>query len=636
MKERDRMKFSEDADQYIWLEDLDDPRVREWVSERNRRVKRELGPFSEKLNPRIERYYSIPLVIALEASRKGVFTITREEGAYKIKLLALNGETHELVDSRDLGEDVLIKALFTDKKGGRFAISYSFGGSDKGFTDVIDTASGEVLDRLEDMVVYYIVWLGDDEYCYVRFFREGVTPDGVSAPASRVFLRKDGSEEMVFGKGIETSYLISLKEGGGGSKAMLNVSYGWSRSTVYAGDLRNPESWRVIFGGEDFRAFPIDFVGGDYLVASYDGEGLGRVVAVSEGGGARELLGEQKYPLIDATVAGEKIVANYLVDASSILKTFSLDGAEQDEFTFEAAGSVDFLRTAWGGCVFRYQSFTIPHRVYSLREGRLSILASEEVPGDFEVEESWVTSKDGTRIHAFSVKRRGAQPDKAYVFGYGGFSIPLTPRFYPFVIPFIEDGGVYVHTNLRGGVEYGEAWHRAGMRERKQNVFDDYASVLRDLKERGVRVVAFGRSNGGLLVGATMTQRPELLDGAVIGYPVLDMRRFHKLYVGKSWVPEYGDPDDPGDAAFLAQYSPYHHIRDDVSYPPIFMYTGIHDDRVHPGHAFKFAARLDDAGHEYLLRVEEMSGHAGATPKTKIDEESDLMAFVYKALGMAK
>jgi prolyl oligopeptidase len=139
---------------------------------------------------------------------------------------------------------------------------------------------------------------------------------------------------------------------------MLNVSYGWSRSTVYAGDLRDPESWRVIFGGEDFRAFPIDFVGGDYLVASYDGEGLGRIVAVSEGGGARELLGEQRYPLIDAIAAGEKIVANYLVDASSILKTFSLDGTEQEEFTFEAAGSVDFLRTAWGGCVFRYQSFT--------------------------------------------------------------------------------------------------------------------------------------------------------------------------------------------------------------------------------------------------------------------------------------
>jgi prolyl oligopeptidase len=440
---------------------------------------------------------------------------------------------------------------------------------------------------------------------------------------------------MVFGEGIETSYLISLKEGGGGAKAMLNVSYGWSRSTVYAGDLRDPGSWGIIYGGEDFRATTIDHVEGDYLVASYDGEGLGRIVAVSEEGGERELLGEQEYSLLDATVAGEKIVVNYLVDASSTIRTFGLDGSELDAFTFEAAGSVDFLRTAWGGCVFRYQSFVVPHRIYTLREGRLSILASEDVPGEFEVGESWVKSKDGTRIHSFSVKRRGAQPDKAYVFGYGGFSIPLTPRFFPFVIPFIEDGGAYVHTNLRGGVEYGEAWHRAGMRERKQNVFDDYASVLRDLKENGKRVVAFGRSNGGLLVGTTMTQRPELLDGAVIGYPVLDMRRFHKLYVGKSWVPEYGDPDDPGDAKFLAEYSPYHHIRDDVSYPPIFMYTGIHDDRVHPGHAFKFGARLDDAGHEYLLRVEEMSGHAGATPKTKIEEESDIMAFVYKALGMA-
>ena len=605
------------------------------MSERNRRTRRELGAISEGLNPRIEGCYSIPLVIALEATQRGVFTLSREEGAYKIKLLAPGGGARELVDSRGLGEDVLIKALFADRGGDRFAVSYSSGGSDEGFTDIYDTDSGRVLDRLEGMVVHNLVWLGEDGYYYVRYFREGATPDGVPAPACRVFLRRGGEEEMVFGEGIGTSHFVSIEGCGGGSKVMLEVSYGWSRSSVYAGDLRDPGSWELIYGGEDYRAFPVDFVDGEYLVASYDGGGWGRIVAVAEEGEARELLGEREHPLHDAVVAGDRIVANYLVDASSTLRAFALDGAELDEYGFEAAGTVDYMSASGGGCVFLYQSFTIPHRVYSLDEGGLSILASEEVPGDFEVSEGWATSRDGTRIHSFSVGKKGARPDKAFVFGYGGFSIPLTPRFYPFVMPFIEDGGVYVHTNLRGGTEYGEAWHRAGMRERKQNVFDDYASVIRGLKEGSVRVVAFGRSNGGLLVGATMTQRPELLDGAVIGYPVLDMRRFHKLYVGRAWVPEYGDPDDPGDAEFLAEYSPYHHVSEGGGYPPVFMYTGIHDDRVHPGHAFKFAARLEDAGHDCLLRVEEMSGHAGATPRTKIDEESDLMAFVYRTLGMA-
>ena len=199
----------------------------------------------------------------------------------------------------------------------------------------------------------------------------------------------------------------------------------------------------------------------------------------------------------------------------------------------------------------------------------------------------------------------------------------------------LEDGGVFVYANLRGGTEYGEAWHRAGMRERKQTV-DDFISVIEKLREEGSRVVATGRSNGGLLVGATMTQRPEILEGAVIGYLVLDMERFHKLLIGKAWVPEYGDPEDPEDAEFLSRYSPYHNVKKVVGYPPTFLFTGLHDDRVHPAHALKFAALLEDSGHKSLLRVETKSGHAGATPETKIAEESDVMAFVYRSLGLSK
>ena len=174
------------------------------------------------------------------------------------------------------------------------------------------------------------------------------------------------------------------------------------------------------------------------------------------------------------------------------------------------------------------------------------------------------------------------------------------------------------------------------MREKKQNVFDDFASILAYFKKREAKTVAFGRSNGGLLVGAMVTQYPEILDGAVIGYPVLDMLRFHKLYSGKSrtWMSEYGDPDNPEDMKYLIKYSPYHNLIK-KKYPPILIYTGLHDDRVHPAHAFKFAAKLEEYGSEYLLRVETRSGHAGATPDTRIKEYSDIMAFIYKVLELS-
>jgi prolyl oligopeptidase len=218
-------------------------------------------------------------------------------------------------------------------------------------------------------------------------------------------------------------------------------------------------------------------------------------------------------------------------------------------------------------------------------------------------------------------------------YGYGGFAVSLTPRFYPYAIPFLEDGGAFVIANLRGGKEYGEEWHRKGMREKKQNVFEDFKAVLKTFKDQGSKVVAFGVSNGGLLVGTVLTKHPQLIDGALIGYPVLDMLRFHKLHIGEAWVPEYGNPNHSKDAEFLAKYSPYHNVTK-KSYPPIMLFTGLHDDRVHPAHALKFAAKLDEVKAPYLLRVETKSGHSGATPTTKTEEYADIMAFVYKTLRL--
>jgi prolyl oligopeptidase len=614
---------------------MDDPKVDEWVAMRNAEVRRALAPLSRSLKPRIERYYSIPLVISLEASKRGVFSLFREEGAYKVKLITLDGSVRELLDSRGLGEDILIQKVHPDIGGDRYALNYSRAGSDKGFTDLIDVASGEVLDSLEG-VTHSVTWLGEDRYYYVRSYRETTTPDGVEPPASRVILRECGQEEMVYGEGVPTSNWFGLSKSLTGEKALLVQSYGWHRSTVIAGDLESPDEWGKIFGGEDYKAYPVDFVGGRYLISSYDGEGFGRIVSIDASGTVEELVGEGIEPLQSVVATEHGLVSSYMVDATSIVRRHDIRGRLVRDYDFETPGSVSSLTTDGSECYFRYQSFTTPHRVYRLAEGRPTALLSEEVPEEYVVEDLWSTSQDGTRVHSFMVKKKGSKPTKALLYGYGGFSIALTPRYFPNVIPFLMDGGIFIQANLRGGLEYGEGWHRAGMRENKQHVFDDFISVIEQLREGGSKVVATGRSNGGLLVGATMTQLPNILDGAVIGYPVLDMKRFHKLLIGRAWVPEYGDPDDPEDAEFLSGYSPYHNVDEGTKYPPTFLFTGLHDDRVHPAHALKFAAVLEEAGHSYLLRVETKSGHAGATPETKIEEESDVMAFVYKSLGIVE
>jgi len=628
------MPFNEDPDPYLWLENLEDPKVVEWATARDAEARSALAPLSNRLRPRIETYYGIPLVISLEASRRGVFALLREEGAYKVKLIHRDGTLQDLVDSRDLGEDILIKYVHPDLSGDKYALNYSFAGSDKGYTDLLDTNSGERLDRLEG-VTNDVTWLGDDRYYYVRSYRETPTPDGVEPPTNRVFLRDGGTEEMVYGEGVPTSHWLSLGKSLEGDKALLAMSYGWHRSTAIAGDLANPDSWAKIYGGDDFLAYPIDHVRGRYLVASFEGDGWGRVLSTDGAGSVETVIGETNESLQGVVATTNGFVSTYMVDASSIVRRHDPEGRLVDEFGFETPGSVSSLTTDGSECFFSYQSFTIPHRVYRMGDAGPEALMSEEVPGDFVVENLWSKSRDGTPVHSFLVRKNGVKPSKAYLYGYGGFSIPLTPSFFPSAIPLLEDGGAFVYANLRGGTEYGEEWHRAGMRERKQNVFDDFISVIETLREEGSRVVATGRSNGGLLVGATMTQRPEVLDGAVIGYPVLDMARFPELLIGKAWVPEYGDPEDPEDAEFLSRYSPYHNVKAGVVYPPTLLFTGLHDDRVHPAHAFKFAALLTDSGHKNLLRVETKSGHAGATPETKIAEEADVMAFVYRSLGLS-
>ena len=616
-------------DSYRWMENLNDERVLKFIEDENKRFREFIGDLPEKLIDDVRTYYYLPNIWEAQITKRGTFVKMNEAGRQLIKLL----ETEEIiVDSKkleeELGDEVLLQGFTVDREGKRLAYNFSIGGADEGITKIIDLKTREIIEEIKPSL-WNIVFL-DDGYYFARFYRKEKTPDGMKPPAERIFLKKGEEEIMVFGKGLGSGYFMNLHKSTDGKWAMLTVTFGWNKADIYLGPIDEPEKWRKVYSS-DVPAHPIDVIDGKLYIYTREGRGLGKIIAI-ENDKVGEIISEDKFPLEWAVIVNGRILAGYLVHASSKLKVFTLDGRLIEEISFEIPAQVYPLDNDGEQVLLRYESFTIPYRLYRFRD-RLEPIDEVEVEGEFEVSEDFAVSKDGTRVHYFMVKKKGTKSNKAWVFGYGGFNIALLPRFIPQVIPFIERGGTFVMANLRGGSEYGEEWHRAGMRENKQNVFDDFIAVLSKLKSEGYKVAAWGRSNGGLLVSAVLVQRPDVMDAALIGYPVIDMLRFHKLYIGSVWIPEYGDPDDPKDREFLLKYSPYHNVKPQ-KYPPTLIYTGLHDDRVHPAHALKFAKKLKDLEAPVYLRVETKSGHMGASPETRIRELADLLAFVVKVLGI--
>ncbi len=628
---------TKEQDKYLWLENLEDPRVIKWVDERNKKLRELLGNLPDSLFPRVLRYYEIPYIIVAYPLNDGFIILKKNPRSYSVELYSYDGELVEkIVDSREIDANAIIHMIYPSLSGEILAYYYSIGGQDVGELVVMDTSDKRVLDRVKGSVGG-IVWLSDEEYYYTRFYRKEKTPDGVKPPAERIYYRViDGKEELVFGKGLGTNYMISVHPTYNEDMIMVTVHYGWVKSMIYGGPLREPIEWKLLFDGGDYIVAPVDYHNGKPYIAYYDGGGLGRILEVRDNK-VKEIVGEdEKYPLENARIFKGKIIASYLIDASSRLRILDLEGRVLREIIFDKPGSANWLIVRGDKLLFKYESFDTPSRISLLKdplEDPVTLL-SYKVDLDIVIEEEWVKSNNGTMIHFFIVKPKEVKEKIALVRGYGGFSVSLRPRFIPVIYPLLEDGAIFVQAHLRGGGEYGEKWHRAGMRENKQNVFEDYKAVLRYLKEQGYKTIAWGASNGGLLVAATITQNPELVDVALIGYPVIDMLRFHKLYIGKLWTTEYGDPDNPKDREFLLRYSPYHNIDPSKKYPPTLVYTGLYDDRVHPGHAFKFVAKLEEIEAPVYLRVEKQSGHSGANPEVKARETTDIIAFVYKVLKL--
>jgi prolyl oligopeptidase len=626
-------------DKYAWLEDATNPRVIEWARRQDRIARESVKEYSDDLFKRLVPFYRRPIMRSVQLTKAGVFLFFSNDRSYRVELLQPDGHRELVADSARLGKDAVIQAAQARNDGRVVALHYSQGGSDEGTVAVMDLDTHKVVDRLQGFVGN-LLWMKEDSYYYVRTYRNEKTPDGVEPPADRVLLRQGGKDEVVFGAGQQTNTSVGMVASGDGSEALLDVSYGWSKSRPYGGRIRLPESWAPLYKETDSIVTNINRVGGRHLLLSFE-KGCGEVLSTGSGG-VRKLVPEGNWPLQEAALVGDKLLCHYLVNACSELRLCDLNGRPKRTIKFPIPGSLiasptgSAISALGGDAVLAFSSFALPFVVYKTKGSRLEKLLSEELPGRYSVRHKHATSADDTRVHYFVTTKNGSSTKKALLFGYGGFRVSLTPSFNPAFLPLMEDGAMFAVANLRGGLERGEEWHKAGMRERKPNVFDDYLAVLAKLNRQGMDVVGFGRSNGGLLMGATVNARPDLFAGVLIGYPVLDMMTFNRLLVGRAWVPEYGDPDDPKDRKFLLAYSPYHNIAPGKRYPPVFIYTGLKDDRVHPAHAFKFYARLKEVGADVLLRVETESGHIGTTPKARIREEADKLAFVYNALGIGE
>jgi prolyl oligopeptidase len=339
------------------------------------------------------------------------------------------------------------------------------------------------------------------------------------------------------------------------------------------------------------------------------------------------------------------LYAVYLANASDRIAQFALDGASLGAVELPGIGTIVTIDAQphhpW--VVLIYTSFTAPPAAYLFNGLSLMRLdpAAGQPSSSYVTEQVWYPSKDGTRVSMFLVHRADIQPDgerPVLLSGYGGFNINRTPAYDPGNFPFLDRGGIFALANLRGGGEYGEEWHRAGMLDKKQNVFDDFVAaaefLIREQYTRAAKIAIEGGSNGGLLVGAAMMQRPDLFGAVLCRVPVADMLRYHLFTVGRFWIPEYGCAEDASQFEYLIKYSPYHNVRGGVRYPPTLVMTADTDDRVDPGMAKKFAARLqaDGAGGPILIRVETKAGHGTGKPVAKlIEEEADMLAFLQLA-----
>ena len=664
------------ADPYRWLEDGESEETRSWTAAQNALTERVLKavPGRAALEARLGELLTVGTVSS-PAVRGGRFFFMRREGEQNQPILyardGVDGPERVVVDPNALDAAGLaaLDWWYPSPDGRRVAFGVSRDGDEWSTLRVVEVETGELRpDTIDRTRHCSVAWLPDGGgFYYTRYPAPGSVPAGDEEYNQRAFFHRLGTDPAedptVFGEGRSPQDMLALEISRDGRWLVALAFEGWSRSEVYLRDLTwANEAWVPVVEGVDaIFANAVATAERLYLLTNYEAPNY-RVVAVDPTSPAPELerwttvVPERPDRVIEGfALAGDRVVTGELQAATSRLRSYALDGGAGSDLELPGIGSVQGLDGEEGGSevVAGYASFAMPPSVFvfDVASGERRPLAPVPPPAGVDPETVVVSqvhypSRDGTPISMFLVHRRDLARDggnPTVLTGYGGFNISEGPDYAAALPAWLAAGGVYALPNLRGGGEYGEAWHRAGMLGNKQNVFDDFIAAAEWLIAEGYtnpdNLAIWGGSNGGLLVGAAITQRPELFRAAVCTVPLLDMLRYHHFRIAKLWIPEYGSADDPEQFAWLHAYSPYHRLREETRYPAVLFTAGEQDSRVDPLHARKMTALLQHAAPDperpVLLRAESQAGHGQGKPLTKrVAEAADLWGFVGWQLGV--
>jgi prolyl oligopeptidase len=653
------------ADPYRWLEDGDSPEVRSWTEAQGRYTREVLDalPGIQALRRRLTQLFSIG-TLSVPWIRGGRYFREHREGSEEQPRLlvrdGLHGPDRVLLDPASEARDaaVALDWYYPSPDGRLVACGLSEGGSEKSVLRIRDVETGRDLpDLIPHTRACSLEWLPDASgFFYTRYPDPGSVAPGEENYGRRVFqhvLGRDFRQDPLVFEAKEPEDWPSLHLSPDGRLLAVSVSKGWTRTDVYLRDLSSDAGFVAVVEGED-ALYGLALRNDRLFLLTNSGAPRFRLLGVDprHPGARAELIPEGSDVLEGIEVVGDRILVQRLRDASSRVTLHDLEGREVGVVELPGLGSVAGTSGEWDGreVFLGFSSYTVAPLVLRIEVpgGQATVWERVEAPlqaGAFRVERVVYPSRDGTPVSMFLVAARDRASDggPGVLTGYGGFNVSLTPAFGRSVIRFLESGGLYAVAHLRGGGEYGEEWHRAGMLGNKQNAFDDFIAAAEWLVAEGHvardRLAILGGSNGGLLVGAALTQRPDLFRAVVCQVPLLDMLRYHLFRIARLWIAEYGSPDDPEALSWLLAYSPYHRVREGTPYPAVLLTTGESDSRVDPMHARKMAARLQAAstsGRPVLLRVEGRAGHGQGKPVSKLVEEwTDVWAFVESELGMA-
>ncbi len=660
-------------DPYRWLEDTESEETDKWVDEQNQYTRSALDslPVRQKIRERLEELFSIGYIGAPQV-HKGRYFYTKREGKQNQLVLyvreGIKGKEKVLIDPNILSQEGLVSLdwWYPSDDGGLLAYGLSKEGTEQSTLYIMNVKTGEKLPDVITRTRYTALsWKKDNTgFYYSRLPAPGTVPEGEENYHRHIFYHVLGTDPeddpRIFGEGRDMTEWSSISFSSDDQHLMLSTFMGWDKSDVYFQPLQCPpesakhEGFIPVAVGKG-ALFSGEILGDNlYLHTNYEAPNY-RLFRVNLKTPAmenwEELIPENKSVLEQVLVVGDRIIAKYMHNASSRLKIFSLSGEYLKDIELPTLGSVYGLNGEWDGSevLFGFHSYFIPPTIYHYDLETDKLTLTDQVKSDidtlsYEVKQVWYESKDGTKISMFLVHRKGIELDGenlTLLTGYGGFNNALTPSFQRNTFLWLENDGVFAVANLRGGSEYGEEWHKAGMLGNKQNTFDDFIAAAEWLISEGFtnpsKLVIRGGSNGGLLVGAAMTQRPDLFRAVVCWNPLLDMVRYHNFLIAKFWVPEYGSPEDSVQFQWLFAYSPYHRVVDGTPYPATMILTADSDTRVDPMHAKKMTARLQAATSSdapILLRFDTKSGHAGTPLSKTIDEYTDTWSFIFWQLGI--